>query len=208
MTEEDAKEWLAARTVPRETFDRVRGFIDLLTAANAEQNLVAASTLSTVWSRHIVDSVQLLDHGPPQGRWIDLGSGPGFPGLMVAAFGTHQVDLVESRTKRVQFLHDAVARLGLSDRVRILSGRAEAVAVDAYDVISARAFAPLPRLLDIGRRFADAKTVWLLPKGRNAAAELVEARRTWQGEFALVPSVTDADSSILIARGVAPGRST
>ncbi|WP_420141839.1 16S rRNA (guanine(527)-N(7))-methyltransferase RsmG [Sphingomonas sp.] len=207
MTEDEAQTWLAGRSVPRETLDHVSRFIDLLTKANTEQNLIAASTLPQVWSRHITDSVQLLDHAPPLGRWVDLGSGPGFPGLMIALFGKHHVDLVESRAKRVGFLHDAITCLGLDSRVRVLSGRAEAVAATTYDVISARAFAPLPRLFEIGRRFARADTVWLLPKGRNAAAELAEAQQKWQGDFALVPSVTDADSSILIARGVAPGRS-
>jgi 16S rRNA (guanine527-N7)-methyltransferase len=206
MTEEEALAWTAARNVPRGTMDRLNAFIEFLAVENSRQNLIAASTLPAVWSRHIVDSAQLLDHAPDGGTWVDLGSGPGFPGLIVAAIGERPVDLVESRAKRVQFLQAAVEILGLQSRVTVHSAKVESHPAKPYQVISARAFAPLPRLFDLGGRFADLATTWLLPKGRNAGIELAECRSAWQGEFALVPSVTDADSSILIARGVRPGR--
>lgn len=204
MTEDEARAWIEGRNVPRETLERLDHFVAFLTAENDQQNLIAASTIPTIWSRHLVDSAQLLDHadGAGSGRWIDFGSGPGFPGLVVAAMGDRPVDLVESRAKRVQFLNAAVEILGLSGKVRVFGSRVETMPLETYAVISARAFAPLPKLLEIGRRFADQDTLWLLPKGRNAAAELAETRKAWQGSFELVPSLTDADSSILIARGV------
>jgi 16S rRNA (guanine527-N7)-methyltransferase len=180
-------------------------FIALLVDENSRQNLISASTIPSLWVRHIVDSAQLLDHAPADGAWLDLGAGAGFPGLIVATMGARPVDLVESRAKRVQFLEAAAATLA-TPGVAVLAGRAETIPAKPYRVISARAFAPLERLFAIGQRFADKDTVWLLPKGRNAAAELAEARKTWQGDFALVPSVTDAESAILIARGVSLGR--
>jgi 16S rRNA (guanine527-N7)-methyltransferase len=205
MTEDEARAWIAAHDVPRETLAAIERFIALLIDENRRQNLISASTIPSLWARHIVDSAQLLDHAPADGAWLDLGAGAGFPGLIVATLGARPVDLVESRAKRVQFLEAAAATLA-TPGVAVLAGRAETIPAKPYRVISARAFAPLERLFAIGQRFADKDTVWLLPKGRNAAAELAEARKTWQGDFALVPSVTDAESAILIARGVSLGR--
>jgi 16S rRNA (guanine527-N7)-methyltransferase len=203
MTEAEARDWISSLDVPRETLARLERFIAFLVHESGQQNLIAASTIPTVWSRHIVDSAQLLAHAPAQsGRWIDFGSGPGFPGLIVAALSGWPVDLVESRAKRIQFLQEAIEILQLQSAVRVFPSRAEKLEPSIYEVISARAFAPLPRLFELGRPFADGNTSWLLPKGRNAAAEVAEAGKTWQGSFELVPSVTDADSSILIARGV------
>lgn len=206
MTEDDAQAWLAARDVSRGTLDAIADFLGFLTEEATRQNLIASSTLPHLWARHIVDSAQLLEHAPKSGAWLDLGSGAGFPGLVVAALGARAVTLVESRAKRIDFLSRAAERLGIASHVTVHHGRAETVPAAPYTVISARAFAPLPKLLAIGSRFATPDTVWVLPKGRGAADELAEARKSWQGEFALVPSVTDAESSILIATGVRPGK--
>ncbi|WP_294394091.1 16S rRNA (guanine(527)-N(7))-methyltransferase RsmG [uncultured Sphingomonas sp.] len=203
MTEEEARAWLLGRNVPRETLDLLEQFLAFLLKAGESQNLISASTHAHLWTRHVVDSAQLLDHvSADDSPWLDLGSGAGFPGLVIAALTRRPVTLVESRTKRIQFLRDAAQVIGAENRVTVVGGDAERVTAQRHGVISARAFAPLPRLLQIGSRFADESTCWLLPKGRNAASELVEAEKAWQGRFTLVPSVTDVSSSIVIAREV------
>ncbi|MGZ8348192.1 MAG: RsmG family class I SAM-dependent methyltransferase [Allosphingosinicella sp.] len=111
--------------------------------------------------------------------------------------------LIEERRLRVDFLHRAAGELSVSPE--ILGTRVERVPRRRFDVISARAFAPLPRLLELGTRFSTAKTVWILPKGRNAQSELEALESSWQGEFRLEPSLTDADAQIIVAEGVRRG---
>jgi len=205
MTEDEAHSWLSMRDVPRGTVERLADFERLIREEGASQNLISASTMDQIWSRHIVDSVQLLDHAG-DGDWLDLGSGAGFPGLIIALVGERPVTLVESRAKRVAFLKAAAELLGIADRAEIFGGRAETLAARKYGVITARAFAPLPRLLTIAHRFSTLKTTWVLPKGRSAARELEEIGGSWQGRFGIVPSVTDSEAAIIVARDVRPGR--
>jgi 16S rRNA (guanine527-N7)-methyltransferase len=205
MTEDEARRWLRDKlNVPRETLERIDAFLVLLREEAARQNLVAQSTLDCLWSRHVVDSAQLLPFAPGGGAWIDLGSGAGFPGLIAAILRPVPVILIESRRKRIKFLQHVVDTLGLGDRVAVEGGRAELLPPRVAGVISARAFAPLEKLLSIGSRFADQKTIWVLPKGRSAQAELDAVRRTWQGVFRIEQSVTDPDSSIIVAEQVRP----
>lgn len=194
---------LAFDDVPRETSVKLKLFEELLRAENTRQNLVSASSLDQLWLRHFSDSAQLIRFAPPDARsWIDLGTGAGFPGLIVALLWPGRVTLVEERRLRHEFLERAVGELGLSDRVHVQGAKAERVPQLPYDVISARAFAPLPKLLDLAAGFSTEKTVWILPKGRQAKAELEAVRETWQGEFQLEPSVTDVDATVIVARGV------
>jgi 16S rRNA (guanine527-N7)-methyltransferase len=206
VTEDEARAWLEdVLHVPRETLDRVDLFLNFLKDEATRQNLVSRSTIDLMWSRHVVDSAQLVPLAPAgAGDWVDLGSGAGFPGLIVAAITERRVSLIEERRKRVEFLTSAAAMLGLHDRATIIASRAEQVAAAPFAVISARAFAPLDRLFAIGARFCGPDTVWLLPKGRNAQAELDAVSGSWQGDFELVPSVTDPDSAIVVARNVRP----
>jgi len=204
MTEEEAQAWLIERDVPRETYDRLVQFSALLREENQVQNLIAASTMDQIWSRHIVDSAQLLDYAPPEGAWLDLGSGAGFPGLIAALVGSRPVTLVESRSKRISFLKRAAASLDIASQVEVFGGRVETLNRAPFDVISARAFAPLDRLLGLAHRFSRPATIWLLPKGRGAAQELAEAEGSWQGEFRIVASITDPDSAIIVASNVRP----
>ena len=195
----------AQLNVPRETLERLDAFAALLRDENARQNLVSAASLEMLWSRHMLDSAQLLRFAPGAGRsWLDLGSGAGFPGLVVAALSSFHVVMVEARKLRVDFLHRAAELLGVSDRVEILCAKVEKVPARPFDVISARAFAPLDRLLALGSRFSTDKTLWILPKGRNAKTELEAAESSWQGDFRLEPSLTDADAQIIVASGVRP----
>ena len=204
MNEDAARAWLEARNVPRETLSAMERFVDFLRTEAARQNLISASTLDSVWARHIVDSAQLLDHVSDWKSWLDLGSGAGFPGLIVALLSNGHVTLVESRAKRIAFLREAAKIAGVAYRVEVIGSRAETMRLRHFDVISARAFAPLPRLLDIAFPFSDKATRWVLPKGKSAAEELEAARASWQGRFELVPSVTDSAAAIIIASGIAP----
>jgi 16S rRNA (guanine527-N7)-methyltransferase len=206
MTEGEALAWLGARSVPRETLLRIEAFLDFLRDEATRQNLIAASTLDRTWSRHVVDSVQLLDHAGSWSSWLDLGSGAGFPGLIVALMGAGEVTLIESRAKRVAFLREAAAGAGVADRVEVIGSRVETAPRRRFDVISARAFAPLPKLLDLAHPFADTATRWILPKGKSAGEELEAARASWQGAFRLVPSITDSEASIIVADGVIRGK--
>jgi 16S rRNA (guanine527-N7)-methyltransferase len=188
--------------VPRETLERLEAFVALLRAENERQNLVSRASLEAVWSRHILDSVQLLRLAPASGSWIDLGTGAGFPGLVAALLREGPVTLVEARKLRIEFLMQAREILGLDERVEILCSKVEALEARPFDVISARAFAPLDRLLDLGQRFAAATTRWVLPKGKNAKSELAAAEALWQGVFRLEPSLTDPDAQIIVAEQV------
>lgn len=204
MDEVQARAWLAgALGVSRETMQRLETLAELLRQENEAQNLIAASTVPHLWSRHILDSAQLLLFDPDaKADWLDLGTGAGFPGLVVAAIRSGPVTLVEQRRLRAQFLERAVAAMGIEDRCRVLCSRVERVEQHRYAAISARAFAPLPALLDVAERFSTAKTRWILPKGRNAQAELEQAASSWQGVFRLEPSLTDAEARIIVAEQV------
>jgi 16S rRNA (guanine527-N7)-methyltransferase len=201
MTETEAKRWLGNNLdVSRETWARLDSFVRFLRDEAGRQNLVSAATLDHIWVRHIVDSAQLIRLAPAEGDWLDLGSGAGFPGLIVALLSNHNVTLVESRAKRIDYLNRAIAHLGLGGCTKVAGMPVERLETAPYSIISARAFAPLPRLLDLSQRFSTQKTLWLLPKGRNAANELEEARKTWNVDFIVENSVTDDDAGILVGR--------
>ncbi len=199
MTEEEARSWLADNlNVSRETWEQLEIFVAFLKREAAQQNLISATTLEHIWARHIVDSAQLLRFASATGAWLDLGSGAGFPGLIIALLSNRPVTLVESRAKRVDYLQRAVDVLQLRDRVTVAGVTVERLETAPYSVISARAFAPLPRLLSLAHRFSADKTIWLLPKGRNAAKELHEAQGGWVLDFTVESSVTDDEAGILV----------
>jgi 16S rRNA (guanine527-N7)-methyltransferase len=205
MTEEEAKGWLTETfDVSRETQERLDAFIAFLKAEAQLQNLISAATLDQIWSRHIVDSAQLLRFAPGDGDWLDLGSGAGFPGLIVPLLSQHRVILVESRAKRIDFLQRAIEMLDMEDVAVVAGIPVDRLETAPYSVISARAFAPLPRLLQLSYRFSTEKTMWLLPKGRNAARELDEALGLWDLDFTVEPSITDDEAGILIGRALGP----
>lgn len=202
MDESEARAWVQRRfDVPRETMERLDAFAALLRQESERQNLVSKASLDQLWLRHFADSAQLLAFAPtPVARWADLGSGAGFPGLVVAALHQGPVTLIEERRLRVEFLHQAAETLGV--RVEIIASKVERLGDRSFDVISARAFAPLPRLLDLGTGLSTTKTIWVLPKGRNAETELAALDPSWQGDFRLEASVTDPDAQIIVAEGV------
>ncbi len=192
--------WLAALPEWDETARaRLERLVALLTEENARQNLVAAASLGQVWQRHIVDSAQLLAHVPRETStpWLDLGTGAGFPGLVVAALRPEcEVLMVESRAKRAEWLERARIALGL-ERARVIGMKLEAVPERMVRVISARAFAPLPRLLSLSARFSTSETLWLLPKGRSAQQEL-DDESEFRHMFHVEQSLTDPEAGIIV----------
>lgn len=171
--------------------------------ANA-QNLVSRATLDQLWFRHVMDSAQLLalaDQAP--GPWLDVGSGAGFPGMVIAILSTRAVALVEPRRKRADFLQRVVDALALHDRVTVHCARIEAVAARAA-VISARAVSALPALLAATHHVARRDGLWLLPKGKTALEEVEAAQRSWHGVFHVEQSLTEPGSLIVVAKGVRP----
>ena len=202
MDDAQARAWVEREfDVPRETMARLDAFIDLLRQENERQNLVSRASLEQVWLRHIADSAQLLRFAPSKdASWVDLGTGAGFPGLIVAVLHNGPVTLVEERRLRVDFLHRAAESLGAA--VEILAARAERLPPRRFDVISARAFAPLDRLFQLGTGFSTGNSIWLLPKGRNAETELAALDPSWQGSFRLEPSLTEAGACIIVAQEV------
>lgn len=213
MTEVEAQDWLRAKfDVSRETWERLEAFIDFLRREASSQNLIAASTLESIWNRHVVDSAQLLKLLPADtsrgGGWIDLGSGAGFPGIIIAILSGYHVTLVESRGRRIDYLQRAIGLLELEGRVTLAGMALERLETAPFSVISARAFAPLPRLFELAARFSTDKTIWLLPKGRNAVKEWNEVQPAWTGNFRIEASVTDAESGILVGQLTEMGQQT
>lgn len=191
-----------ASLVPRGTLELLNTYVALLAAEASRQNLIAASTLDGVWERHILDSLQLIDHATLDGSWCDIGSGAGLPGIVVAIATRRSVVMIEPRKRRAAFLDEVASALALRDRVEIIAQRCERAAIDPPAVISARAVARLGDLFAMAEHFAGSATQWILPRGRGAAEEVEIARRTWQGEFQLAPSLTDRSSAIVVARDV------
>lgn len=202
MTEEEAHEWLAARgwggRLP--LLERLTA---LVVAENAQQNLIAASTIPHFWARHIVDSAQLLPlAGDDAGLWADLGSGGGFPGLVIACLRDAPILLVETRGLRARFLERCIGELGL-DHASVRQAKVERVVLDSpAAILSARAFASLDSTFAMASHLCDQNTRWVLPKGRSAYLELATAEQQWQAAFHVEQSVTDPDSAIVIASGV------
>ncbi|EQB13650.1 16S rRNA (guanine(527)-N(7))-methyltransferase RsmG [Sphingobium lactosutens] len=206
MTEEDAKAWIDAHfNVSRETWKCLERYVAILLSAMDEQNLIAQSTRPHIWTRHIVDSAQLLGltSNASSGLWVDLGAGAGLPGIVIATLSDRPLLMIETRRKRIDFLKDVIADLGLRN-AQVFGGRVEAAPAMNAAVISARAYAPLPKLIGSALHLSNTDSLWVLPKGRSAKNELEAARASWQGVFHVEPSVTDADSAIIVARNVAP----
>ncbi len=205
MDEQAARTIIAERfSVSRETMAKLDLFAELIRRANEQQNLVSATSLDQIWRRHLLDSAQLLRFvSRSDSSWVDLGSGAGLPGLVIALLHPGPVTLVEERRLRIDFLCETAQLLGVN--VEILGAKAERLEPRSFDVISARAFAPLGRLLDLASPFSTAKSLWVLPKGRNAQSELEALGSSWQGEFRLEESLTDVDARIIVAQGVRRG---
>lgn len=199
-TEEEARDYVAG-LCDAPAMERLERLIGALREENRRQNLVANATLDSVWQRHIADSAQLLEFVPREtGVWFDLGTGAGMPGLVIAAMRPQwSIVLVESRRKRIEWLERMRDELAL-DRCRIEGARLENVETVSAGIISARAFAPLKRILSLSARFSTSETLWLLPKGRSAEQELQELPKRQRALFHVEQSRTDAESGIVVGR--------
>ena len=196
----DRLEQVTGRPVSRETVERLETYIRLLMDESQRQNLISSGTLPQLWERHIIDSAQLVRFEPRDGAsWVDVGSGAGLPGVVIACIVSGPAVLLGPRRLRADFLFRVVAELGL--KAEVAQAKAERVN-GVFDVITGRAVAALPRFLDLCAHLSTRKTRWVLPKGRAAQSELEEARRAWQGVFHVEPSVTDAESRIIVGTEV------
>ena len=194
--------------VSRETIERLKTYEALLKQWQKTINLVAPSTLAEIWHRHFADSAQLLVLAPAAEHWLDLGSGAGFPGLVLAILlkerGRGRVTLIESDTRKAAFLAEVARRTGVA--VDIQGTRIEKSATQAklglVDVVTARALAPLPRLLELSAPFFSGPTIGLFLKGREAETEVEAAKKLWNFEAELKPSLTDNSGRIVVIRAL------
>ncbi len=202
--EGEARSYVASLT-DDDGMARIEAFALLVLEENQQQNLIAKATEPHIWQRHMADSAQLIENvsretfGPNAiGPWLDLGSGPGFPGLVIAAlFPNMPVVLVESRGRRAEFLERCVAALGLA-KCRVEGQRLERITPFPARAISARAFAPLPKLLTLSAPFSTSATRYVLPKGRSAAQELQDLKPSLRAMFHVKHSLTDSDAGIIV----------
>jgi 16S rRNA (guanine527-N7)-methyltransferase len=193
--------------VSRETEKRLELFVDLLLLWQQRQNLIAASTIPTIWTRHVADSLQLLEHAPDAKVWADFGSGGGFPGIPIACALAGQpgamVHLVESVGKKAKFLREAVRVTGVPAQVH--QQRAEKFGescAETVDAVTARALSPLKTLCDQVFPLIERGAVGLFPKGQDVDAELTEATKYWTLQASRVPSKTSPEGCIVIIRGL------
>ncbi|NOT39175.1 MAG: 16S rRNA (guanine(527)-N(7))-methyltransferase RsmG [Alphaproteobacteria bacterium] len=208
MNEYGPSEFTFETQVSRETLARLATYVNLLTEWNERLNLVAPSTIADVWRRHILDSAQIAPLIPPNAMSIvDLGSGAGFPGLVLAIMLAGRpgltVHLVESTQKKCRFLEAVVAATGAPAQVHAC--RAEDMRLKA-DVVTARALAPLERLLSLAHPFFRPDTIALFLKGRSLNDELTLASKSWTLESTPIPSRSDPSGVVLRVTGLTPWR--
>ncbi len=195
--------------VSRETQRRLDLYVDLLLRWQQKTNLIAPSTIPTIWTRHIADSLQLLDLAPDARVWVDFGSGGGFPAIPIACALAEKpgtiVHLIESSGKKAAFLREAIRITGAPAQVHM--DRVEKYSlspVNSVDVVSARALAPLKVLCDQAFALIERGATGLFPKGLDVAAELTEAAKYWNIDATTVASKTSPEGCIVIVRGLTP----
>lgn len=200
----DRQRGLSLTPVSRETEERLAVLVAELERWQRAKNLVSSATLGEVWTRHIADSLQLFGHAPEARRWLDLGSGGGFPGLVLgirlAEVGGH-IDLVESNARKCAFLRHAARLTGAA--VTVHAARIEDAMpqfLGKVDAVTARALAPLPLLLDWCKDLLRTGVIGVFPKGQHLDAELTEASKYWKIQASTFPSVTDSAARILVIR--------
>ncbi len=189
-------DFAAATGVSRETLERFRTYATLLEKWQTSVNLVSTASLADVWRRHLLDSAQLFRYVPADcRRLLDLGSGAGFPGMVLAIMGVQGVELVESDQKKALFLREAARET--KTNVTVHARRIEDMAPDAADVVTARALAPLKRLLPLAKRFAEPHTMCLFLKGADVKRELADAAGDWHLWYTSHTSMSDSCATIL-----------
>ena len=203
MTDDEVRQWIEQRH-GLAAVDRLARLATLVLQESGRQNLIAPSTLPLIWQRHILDSVQLCEFAPADAvSWIDIGTGAGFPGLATGAIFDGTTVLIEPRARRAAFLSEAVADLGIGDRVSVIQSRSETATPAPARIVSARAVASIDQILAMSAHLRTPATTYILPRGRTGLDELASASARWHGVFHVEQSLTDPDSTIVIARGVA-----
>jgi 16S rRNA (guanine527-N7)-methyltransferase len=204
---DDRRQALDLLGVSRETEQRLSALVDELRRWQAVKNLIGPGTLDRIWTRHVADSAQLIDGAPDAARWLDLGSGAGFPGLVVAILLRDrpgaEVHLVESNGRKCAFLRHAARVTGAAAVVH--EARLETIVepfAGRIDVVTARALAPLANLIAWTRPLLASGSIGLFPKGREAQAELTEAAKSWRFTAQITPSRTSSDGRILRIEGL------
>ena len=195
--------------VSRETLRRLETYVDLLLHWQQKTNLIAPSTIPTIWTRHVSDSLQLLDLAPDAKVWVDFGSGGGFPAVPIACALAERpgaiVHLVESNGKKAAFLREVIRATGAPAQVH--ADRVEKYTlgpVNSVDVVSARALAPLKVLCDQASSLIQRGAIGLFPKGLDVAAELTEAAKYWKIDATTVASKTSLEGCIVLVKGLKP----
>lgn len=196
----DKKIWVGGESVSRETLQKLEKLCALITKWTKSINLISPNSVSEIWDRHIVDSAQIYQIAPPNWTsWVDLGSGGGLPGLVIAILDQEKrpITLVESDQRKCLFLNTAKRELDLN--LLVVNKRIERVDLDNFDVMSARALAPLHELLSYAVQYLTPEGTAILPKGARFNEELDQARQGWQFDVTLHPSSTNPESRILEA---------
>lgn len=200
MTENEARQWVWEQFGPS-AFAKAELLVEAVQGESIRQNLIAPSTIPYIWSRHVVDSAQLVALGAHKpGDWMDIGTGAGFPGLVVALLSDRRIVLVEPRPRRAMFLRKLVEHLGLP-RATVNTSRAENMPGN-FSIVSARAVAAASTLFAAARHCTTPDTLWLLPKGRTALVDVAFAREAWHGTFHVEHSITEPNSMIICATGL------
>jgi len=187
--------------VSRETVERLQAYAALLTKWNPKINLVAKSTIPDLWRRHIADSAQLWAMAPEGARkWMDIGSGAGFPGLVIGAIAAEnapelKVTLVESDRRKSVFLQSAAREMGIT--VDVITKRIELLEPQNADILSARALASLSQLMEFAAKHRNPRGICLFPKGVRVDSELTDASSCWHMAYETFPSMTDPDAVVL-----------
>ena len=199
--QEDRAAFLAANDVSRETLDRLDRIISELDVWRQKSNLIGPKEWPQIWTRHVGDSWQLLDHIPEAARIVDLGSGAGFPGLILAAARPKaHVTMMESVGKKCAFLRAAIEAASLN--AAVYQGRIEAAPPIKADFVTARAFAPMPQLLEYASPWLRKGATGLFPKGERWKEEVTEALQKWNFAYEAIPSRSGGSGVILIVREV------
>jgi 16S rRNA (guanine527-N7)-methyltransferase len=204
---------LALAPVSRETTDRLDRFVAVLQRWQERINLIAPSTERTVWTRHIADSLQLIGLAPEARVWADLGSGGGFPGVVIACALAEtpgaRIHLVETNSKKIAFLREAVRATGAPAVMHAMKIEAfTANPPERMDAVVARALAPLPKLLSLAAPLLKNGAIGVFPKGQDVALELTEASKSWTVQASLTQSLTDPMAQIVVVRELEPKPST
>lgn len=199
MSEDEAIAWVASRYSP-EAVERLHVLVALLRAEADRQSLIARSTMDSIWPRHIVDSAQLLGLAPNGSSWLDIGSGGGLPGLVLAILSPATITLAEPRKLRAAFLISAAAELSLSN-VTVINAKVQTLE-GVFDVVTARAVAPIEQLFAWTTHLVSRETLYILPRGQFGREELANARGTWHGAFHVEQSITQPNSGIVVASNV------